>query len=96
VYGTIDMQSHAIVRLPNLINDFNAATKSYVDTTSYFYLPIIGGTVTGDLTVSAGSSAVRKLGCDDLGANTGNLQSFMLLLGSKKHVASGLYLNKRR
>jgi len=39
--------------------------------------------VTGDLTVSAGNATVRKLGCDDLGANTGNLQSFMLLLASK-------------
>jgi len=82
VYGAIDMQSHAIVRLPNPVNDFDAATKSYVDTTSYFYLPLIGGTVNGDLTVSAGNATVRKLGCDDLGANTGNLQVFTILLGS--------------
>jgi len=82
VFGTIDMQSHAIVRLPNPINDFDTATKSYVDTTSYFYLPIIGGMVTGDLIISAGNATVRKLGCDNLGVNTGNLQSFMLLLGS--------------
>jgi len=84
VFGAIDMQSHAIVRLPNPTNDFDAATKSYVDTTSYFYLPLIGGIVNGDLIVSANGVTVRKLGCDDLGANTGNLQSFMLLLGSNE------------
>jgi len=31
VFGAIDMQNHAIVRLPNPLNDFDAATKSYVD-----------------------------------------------------------------
>jgi len=49
VFGTIDMQSHAIVRLPNPLNDFDAAIKSYVDTTSCLFLPLIGGTVNGDL-----------------------------------------------
>jgi len=72
------------VRLPNPINDFDAATKSYVDTTSYFFLPLIGGTVQGDLIVSANDVTVRKLGCDDLGVQTGNLQSFVLLLGSNE------------
>jgi len=80
VYGAIDMQSHAIVRLLNPVGDFDAATKSYVDSTSYLFLPFIGG----DLIVSSGTATVRKLGCDDLGANTGNLQSFMLLLGSNE------------
>jgi len=82
VYGAIDMQSHPILRLPDPVNDFDAATKSYVDTTCYFYLPLIGGTVNGDLIVSANNATVRKLGCDDLGANTGNLQVFTILLGS--------------
>jgi len=36
------------------------------------------------LTISAGTGTVRKLGCDDLGTNTGNLPSFMLLLGSNE------------
>jgi len=84
VYGRIDMQGQQFVNLPNPNNDFDAATKSYVDTTSYLYLPLIGGTVNGDLIVSADTSTVRKLGCDNLGVNTGNLQSFMLLLGSNE------------
>jgi len=42
VYGIINMQSNEIVNLPNPVNDFDAATKSYVDTTSYLYLPLIG------------------------------------------------------
>jgi len=73
-----------IINFPNPNNDFDAATKSYVDTTSYLYLPLIGGTVNGDLIVSADTASVRKLGCDNLGVNTGNLQSFMLLLGSNE------------
>jgi len=84
VFGTLDMQSHAIVNLPNPNDAFDAATKSYVDTTSYVFLPLIGGTVNGDLIVSLRNATLRKLGCDDLGANTGNLQSFMLLLGSNE------------
>jgi len=82
VYGTIDMQSHGIVNLPNPNNDFDVATKSYVDTTSYLYFPLIGGTVDGDSILNADIATVRKLRCDNLGVNTGNLQSFMLLLGS--------------
>jgi len=78
------MQGNEIVNLTNPVNDFDAATKSYVDTTSYLFLPLIGGTVDGDLIVSANTATVRKLGCDDLGVNTGNLQSFMLLLGSNE------------
>jgi len=78
------MQSHGIVNLPNPNNDFDVATESYVDTTSYLYLPLIGGTVDGDLIVSADTATVRKLGCDNLGVNTGNLQSFMILLGSNE------------
>jgi len=84
VYGTIDMQSHQILNLPNPLNDFEAATKSYVDTTSYLFLPLIGGTVDGDLILNADVATVRKLGCDNLGINTENLQSFMLLLGSNE------------
>jgi len=49
---------------------------------SYLYLVIIGGTVDGDLILTVDTATVRKLGCNDLGVNTGNLQSFMLLLGS--------------
>jgi len=45
VYWAIDMKDHAIVKLPDPISLFDAATKSYVDTTIYFYLPSIGGTV---------------------------------------------------
>jgi len=78
------MQGHQIINLPNHNNDFDAATKSYVDTTSYLYLPLIGGTLDGDLIVSADTASLRKLGCDNLGVNTGNLQSFMLLLGSNE------------
>jgi len=55
------MQGHQIINLPNLNNDFDAATKSYVDTTSYLYLPLIGGTVDNDLFVSADTASVRKL-----------------------------------
>jgi len=84
VYGELNMQTQGIVNLPNPNNDFDAATKSYVDTTSYLYLPLIGGTVDGDLILSANTATVRKLGCDNLGVNTGNLQSFMLLLGSNE------------
>jgi len=84
VFGSINMQGHGIINLPNPNNDFDAATKSYVDTTSYLYLPLIGGTVDGDLIVSADTASVRKLGCDNLGVNTGNLQSFMLLFGSNE------------
>jgi len=84
LYGTIDMQNRAFIRLPDPIGDFDAATKSYVDMTSYLFLPLIGGTVVGDLTISSGTATVRKLGCDDLGTNTGNLQLFMLLLGSNE------------
>jgi len=84
VFGTINMQNHSIVSLPNPVNDFDAATKSYVDTTSYLYLPLIGGTVNGDLFVTADTATVRKLGCNVLGVNTYNLQSFILLLGSNE------------
>jgi len=84
VSGTINMQGHQILNLPNPNDDFEAATKSYVDTTSCFYLPIIGGTIDGDLIISADTATVRKLGCNNLGVNTGNLQSFMLLLGSNE------------
>jgi len=73
VFGTLNMQGHQLINLPNPNNDFDAATKSYVDTTSYLYLPLIGGTVDGDLIVSADTASVRKLGCDNLGVNTGNL-----------------------
>jgi len=59
------MQGHQNINLPNPNNDFHAATKSYVDTTIYVYLPLIGGTVDGDLIVSAGTASVRKLGCDN-------------------------------
>jgi len=78
VFGSINMQGHGIVNLPNPNNDFDAATKSYVDTTSYLYLPLIGGTVDGDLILNAYTATVRKLGCANLGLNTENLQSFML------------------
>jgi len=37
VFGTINMHGHQILNLPNPKNDFDAATKSYVDTTSYLY-----------------------------------------------------------
>jgi len=84
VYGIINMQGIEIVSLPNPVNDFDAATKSYIDTTSYLYLLLIGGTVDGDLIVSADTATVRKLGCDNLVVKTGNLQSFMLLLGSNE------------
>jgi len=84
VYGIINMQGNEIVNLPNPLNDFDAATKSYVDTTSYLYLPLIGGTVDGDLILNSNTATVRKLGCNNLGVNTGNLQSFMLLLGSNE------------
>jgi len=84
VFGVINMQSHGIVSLPNPVNDCDAATKSYVDSTSYLYLLLIGGTVNGDLIVTADTATVRKLGCNDLGVNTGNLQLFMLLLGSNE------------
>jgi len=82
VHGIINMQGNEIVNLPNPVNNFDAATKSYVDTTSYLYSPIIGGTVTGDLLLDAQTSSVRTLGCNNLGINTGNLQSFTILLGS--------------
>jgi len=84
VYGIINMQGNKIVMLPNPLNDFDAATKSYVDTTSYLFLPLIGGTVTGDLILDSNTATVRKLGCNNLRVNTGNLQSFMLLLGSNE------------
>jgi len=84
VYGIINMQENAIVNLPNPVNDYDAATKSYVDTTSYFYLPLICGTVFGDLLLDAQTSTVRTIGCNNLGVNTGNLQSFMLVLGSNE------------
>jgi len=84
IFGTYDMQSHGVVSLSNPVNDFDAATKSYVDTTIYLYLPLIGGTVDSDLIVAASDATVRKLGCNDLGVNTGNLQSFMLMLGSNE------------
>jgi len=84
VYGILNMQGNEIANLPNPLNDFDAATKSYVDTTSYLFLPLIGGTVTGDLILDSNTATVRKLGCDNLGLNTGNLQSFMLLLGSNE------------
>jgi len=84
VFGSINMQGYGIVNLLNPNNDFDAATKSYVDT-SYLYLPLIGGTVDCDLIVSgADSSTVRKLGCDNSGVNTGNSQSLILLLGSNE------------
>jgi len=67
VYGIINMQSNEIVNLPNPVNDFDAATKSYVDTTSYLYLPLIGGTLSGDLLLDAQTSSVRTLGCNNLG-----------------------------
>jgi len=51
-------------------------------TTSYLYLPIIGGTVSGDLLLDAQTSSVRTLGCNNLGVNTGNLKSFTILLDS--------------
>jgi len=82
VYGIINMQGNEIVNLPNPINDFDAATESYVDTTSYFYLPIIGGTLEGDLLLDAQTSSVRTLDCTTLGVNTGSLQSFTLALGT--------------
>jgi len=86
VFETINMQGHQILNLPNPNDDFEASTKSYVDTTSYLYLPLIGGTVDGDLIISADTATVRKLGCDNLGVNTGNLQSFMLFLGSNEEI----------
>jgi len=86
VYGVINMQGNEITNLPNPLNDFDAATKSYVDTTSYFFMPLIGGTVTCDLILDSNTATVRKLGCDNLGVNTGNLQSFMLLLGSNEEI----------
>jgi len=36
VYGIINMQGNEIVNLPNPVNDFDAATKSYV--VIYIYL----------------------------------------------------------
>jgi len=42
------MQGDEIVNLPNPLNDFDAATKSYVDATSYLFLPLIGGPFDGD------------------------------------------------
>jgi len=38
--------------------------------------------LSGDLLLDALTSSVRTLGCTNLGANTGNLQSFTLALGS--------------
>jgi len=81
VYGVIIMQSNEIVNLPNPLNAFDAATKCYVDTTSYLYLPLTGGTVDGDIILNADVLTVSKLGCDNLGVNTEKFTIVYVVVG---------------
>jgi len=48
--------------------------------TSNSYLPLIGGTLIGDLLLSAGTNTVRTLGCTDLSSN--GVHAFNIVIGN--------------
>ena len=74
VSGVLNMGGNNISNLANPLSDSDAATKSYVDS----FVPLSGGTMTGDLILSTGTNNSINLGCRDLTGTKG----FNILLGT--------------
>ena len=73
--GTIDMNSHIIKNVADLLSNQDVATKNCVDKNA---ITTDGDVVYGDIKLSVGSDLVRSLGCNDLTAG----KKLALLLGS--------------
>lgn len=90
--GEIDMGLNAIFGLPTPNNDGDAASKGYVDENDALLLPLVGGTLTGQLTVNTNIaqggafsytpwSSTMGIGLDNQGT-VGHMGSFRTYLTS--------------